>query len=404
MIAAINERVLQMKNFTFYSPTEVIFGKDSELQVADEIKKHGGTRVMVLYGGGSAVKSGLIAKVEQALKKAGLPFLTFGGVSPNPRVAFARDAVAKAIAFGADFFLGVGGGSVIDTAKAVAHGVANPDTDLWLFWTHEKELTKSMPVGAVLTISAAGSETSDSAVLTNMELGVKRGLNTPFNRPRFAIMNPELTYSLPPFQVSCGIVDIMMHTLDRYFTPTEGNEITDEIAESLLRVVIKNGRIAHENPHDYDAMSELMWCGSLSHNGLTGLGAVKDFAPHQLGHELSARFDVAHGASLSTVWGSWAAYCWRDKPERFVRFADRVWGIRKSGTEETVKAAIAQTVSYFASLQMPTCFTELGIGVQSDDVLRQLADSCVFHGKRTIGGFKKLDGEDVYNIYKKANY
>ncbi|MBE6828786.1 MAG: iron-containing alcohol dehydrogenase [Ruminococcaceae bacterium] len=395
---------MQMQSFTFYSPTEVIFGKDSELQAADEIKKHGGTRVMVLYGGGSAVKSGLIAKVEQTLQKAGLPFLTVGGVSPNPRVSFARDAVAKAKEFGADFFLGVGGGSVIDTAKAVAHGVANPDTDFWLFWTHEKELTKSMPVGAILTISAAGSETSDSAVLTNLELGVKRGLNTPFNRPRFAIMNPELTYSLPPFQVSCGIVDIMMHTLDRYFTLTEGNEITDEIAESLLRVVIKNGRTAHRDSHDYDAMSELMWCGSLSHNGLTGLGAVTDFAPHQLGHELSARFDVAHGASLSAVWGSWAEYCWRDKPERFVRFADKVWGIQKSGTEETVEAAIAQTVSYFASLQMPTCFTELQIGMQSDDVLRQLADSCVFHGKRTIGGFKKLDGEDVYAIYKRANH
>lgn len=393
-----------MKSFTFYSPTEVIFGKDAELQAADEIQKHGGTRVMVLYGGGSAVKSGLIARVEQTLQKAGLPFRTVGGVSPNPRVSFARDAVAKAKEFGADFFLGVGGGSVIDTAKAVAHGVANPDTDFWLFWTHEKELTKTMPVGAILTISAAGSETSDSAVLTNSELGVKRGLNTPFNRPKFAIMNPELTYSLPPFQVSCGIVDIMMHTLDRYFTLTEGNEITDEIAESLLRVVIKNGKTAHGDSHDYDAMSELMWCGSLSHNGLTGLGAVTDFAPHQLGHELSARFDVAHGASLSAVWGSWAEYCWREKPERFVRFADKVWGIQKSSTEETVKAAIAQTVSYFASLQMPTCFTELGIGVQSDDVLRQLADSCVFHGKRTIGGFKELDGEDVYAIYKLANH
>ncbi|WP_444659367.1 iron-containing alcohol dehydrogenase [Caproiciproducens sp. R2] len=392
-----------MKNFTFYSPTEVIFGKDTELQAADEIKKHGGTRVLVVYGGNSVVKSGLLERVEKTLKEGGLPFLSVGGVVPNPRLSFARDGVRKAKEFGADFILGVGGGSVIDTAKAIAHGVANPDTDLWLFWTKQAVLTKSSPVGAILTISAAGSETSDSAVLTNWEAGEKRGLNTPFNRPKFAIMNPELTYTLPPFQLSCGIVDIMMHTMDRYFTLTEGNELTDEIAEALLRVVIRNGTAAKENPRDYGAMSELMWCGSLSHNGLTGLGAVIDFAPHQLGHELSGRFDVAHGASLSAVWGSWARYCYRTKPERFVRFAEKVWGIHGNSAEETANAAIDRTVAFFASLQMPTCFTELGIGVQSDEVLGQMADSCVFFGKRKVGGFRVLGRDDVFRIYKMAN-
>jgi len=392
-----------MKNFTFYSPTEVIFGKDTELKVADEIKKHGGSRVLIVYGGGSVVKSGLLEKIEHSLTEGGLLFTTIGGVCPNPRLSLARKGVEKAKEFDANFILAVGGGSVIDTAKGIAHGVANPGTDIWLYWMNEAVLNKSMPVGVVLTIAAAGSETSDSAVLTDEVTSTKRGLGSEFNRPKFAIMNPELLYTLPSFQLSCGIVDIMMHTMDRYFTSTEGNELTDEIAESLLRVVIKNGKIAMKNPHDYQALSEIMWCGSISHNGLTGLGAVKDFAPHQLGHELSGKFDVAHGASLSTIWGSWAQYCYQTKPERFTRFAKKVWGIEKNSFEETGRAAMDATVAFFTSLGMPTCFTELGIGVQNEEILGELADRCVFYGKRKIGSFKELDRDDTYQIYKLAN-
>jgi len=392
-----------MKSFTFYSPTEVVFGKGTELRAADEIKKHGGSRVLIVYGGGSVVKSGLLSRIEQSLTDGGLSFTELGGVSPNPRLSFARVGVEKAKEFGADFVLAVGGGSVIDTAKGIALGIANPGADIWLYWTQEAIPPKSMPVGVVLTISAAGSETSDSAVLTDEETGSKRGLSIDFNRPKFAIMNPELTFTLPSYQIACGIVDIMMHTLDRYFTLTEGNELTDEIAESLLRVVIKNGKIAMKDPSDYEAMSELMWCGSISHNGLTGLGANTDFTPHQLGHELSGKFDVTHGASLSAIWGSWAKYCYQAKPERFVRFAKQVWGIEKGSVEETARAAMDETVAYFTSLGMPTCFTELGIGVQSDEILGELADRCVFYGERTIGSFKKLDREDAYQIYKLAN-
>lgn len=392
-----------MQSFIFYSPTEVVFGKDSELKTAQEIKKYGGSRVLVVYGGGSVVKSGLLKKIEQLLTKEGLPYEMLGGVKPNPLLSFARSGVEKARKFGADFILAVGGGSVIDTAKGIAHGVANPETDIWLYWLGEATVKKSLPVGAVLTISAAGSETSDSAVLTNGETKEKRGLSTEFNRPRFAIMNPELTYTLPKYQISCGIVDIMMHTLDRYFTLTEGNELTDEFAESLLRVIIKNGAIAIKDPHNYEAMSELMWCGSISHNGLTGLGAVTDFAPHQLGHELSGKFDVAHGASLSTIWGSWAEYSYQQKTERFVRFAHNVWGITETDPDAAARAAIDATVAYFASLGMPTCYTELGIGLQSEETLRELADRSVFYGKRKFGGFRKLDGEDAYRIYKLAN-
>ncbi|MGI6704974.1 MAG: iron-containing alcohol dehydrogenase [Clostridia bacterium] len=393
-----------MLNFTFHSPTKVVFGKGAELSTVDEIKEFGGSRVMIVYGGGSVVKSGLLGTIQEQLEKENIPYTVLGGVQPNPRLSMARDGVKQAIDFGADFVLAVGGGSVIDTAKGIALGAANPETDIWSFWTREVVPKRSIPVGVVLTISAAGSETSDSAVLTNEETGSKRGLSTQLNRPKFAIMNPELTYTLPKYQIMCGIVDIMMHTLERYFTPTEGNEFTDEVAEALLRVVIKNGSIAVNDPHDYHAMSELMWCGSISHNGLTGLGAVADFATHQLGHELSAKFDVAHGASLSTVWGSWAKYCYKEKPERFARFGQKVWGIEKDTAEETALAAIEKTVSYFASIGAPTCFTELGIGIQDDETLKKLAERCMYFGQRSsVGQFKVIDQEAAYEIYKLAN-
>lgn len=392
-----------MQSFSFYSPTKVIFGKGAELGTADEIIKFGGARVLIVYGGGSVIKSGLLAKIEQSLTGAGLLFTSLGGVKPNPRLSLAREGVQKGIDFGADFVLAVGGGSVIDTAKGIAHGIANPDVDIWKYWLNEQKVPRSLPIGVVLTISAAGSETSESAVLTDDETWTKRGLNTEFNRPKFVVMNPEITYTLPKYQIACGVVDIMMHTLERYFTPVEGNAITDGIAEALLRVVIKNGRIAVENPTNYEAASELMWCGSLSHNGLTGLGARPDFSTHQLGHELSGKFDVAHGVSLSTMWGFWARYTYQEKPERFARFAQNVWGIEISDPKLAAQEAIDKTIAYFASIGMPTSFTELGIGVQSEEVLQDLADRCVFHGARTIGQFKVLGRSDVYEIYKLAN-
>ena len=392
-----------MQNFTFYSPTEVVFGKGAELQTVREIRKYNGHRVLVVYGGSSAVKSGLLARIEEGLKSEGIEYELLGGVKPNPLLSFARKGVKQAIALGADFILAVGGGSVIDTAKGIAHGAANPDIDIWEFWCG-REIEKSLPVGVVLTISAAGSETSNSAVLTNEETGEKRGLPSNFNRPKFAIMNPELTYSLPSFQIACGITDIMMHTLDRYFTPTEGNQLTDGIAEALLRTAIESGRTAMKNHRDYDAMSELMWCGSLSHNGLTGLGAAADFAPHKLSHELSGKFDVAHGAALSAVWGAWATYSWKEKPERFVRYADKIWGIQKEKPEDAVKAGIDATVSYFKSLGMPTCLTELGIGVQDGETLRGLAGRVTGNDAYTVGSFKAIHTEDAYNIYQLANH
>ena len=393
-----------MQAFTQYTPTRIIFGKDTEQQAGSLAKQQGARKVFVVYGGGSVVKSGLLNRVTDSLTEAGLTWVAKGGVKPNPRLSFARECVEESKEFGTDFVLAVGGGSVIDTAKATAHGTANSDTDIWDFWTGKKKVSQSLPVGVVLTLSAAGSETSDSAVLTDEETQEKRGMSTDFNRPAFAIMNPELTFTLPKYQVGCGVVDICMHTLDRYFTKTEHNELTDEIAEGLLRTVIRNGKIAIRDAHDYNAMSELMWAGSLSHNGLTGLGAQKDFAVHQLGHELSSRFDLAHGASLSAVWESWALYVYQEKPERFAQYARKVWNVTEEDTEKAALEGISQTVNYFRSLNMPTCFGEAeGVGLQDDETLHAMAHSCAFGGTRIIGSFRVCDENDIYKIYKMAN-
>jgi alcohol dehydrogenase YqhD (iron-dependent ADH family) len=389
-----------MQSFTFYTPTEIVFGKGEESKTGQLVKKHGGSKAVVVYGGGSVEKSGLLKKITDCLDGESIKYILHGGVQPNPLLSHARDGVKSAIDFGADFVLAIGGGSAIDAAKAIAHGTKNPDIDIWKFWKREEEVKKSLPVGVVLTISAAGSETSNSAVLTNAETGEKRGLNTDFNRPHFCVMNPELTYTVPKFHVACGVADIMMHTMERYFTPAardEDNEFTDAVAAALLRNVIKNGPIALKEPDNYDAVSEVMWCGSVSHNGLTSLGRMMDFSVHQLGHELSGRFDVAHGASLTTMWGSWAHYVKSTNPARFAKYAKEVWGASDAD------AGIAATVGFFKSIGMPTCFTELGIGVQDEKAVDEMADKCVFHGKRVVGTFKPLEKSDIINIYKTAN-
>lgn len=394
-----------MINFRSYNPTKIIFGKDTYKEIGGILGEYGKKKVLMVYGGRSLKANGVYDQVVHSLEASGILFFELGGVKSNPRLSLVYEGIEIAKREQIDMVLAVGGGSVIDTAKAVAHGVANPEVDIWEFWCKNQVSKKALPIGVVLTLSAAGSETSDSAVLTNEEIGVKRGLSTDLNRPAFALMNPELTYTLPVYQVGCGIVDIMMHTLDRYFTQTEHNEMTDVIAEGLLRTVIKNGAVAILNSHDYDAMSELMWAGSLSHNGLTGLGAVTDFAVHQLGHELSARFDIAHGASLSAVWGAWATYVCPAKPERFAQFAKNVWGIEDDDVEAAGKKAIEKTVTYFHSLHMPTCFSEAKeIGLKTDDEVKALAKGCSYGATRTIGSFKVCDVNDMYEIYKLANH
>lgn len=392
-----------MKDFVFHSPTKVVFGRDAENQTGKLVHELGAERVLIVYGGGSVVRSGLLARVEAALQAEGIAFERCGGVQPNPRLAFAEAAVRQALSMKADCILAVGGGSAIDTAKAVAHGAANPDIPIWDFWSGAAEVTKSLPIGSVLTIPAAGSETSDSAVLTNEAIGIKRGLPTPWNRPKFAVMNPALAMTLPAYQISCGIADILMHTLDRYFTHTKDNALTDAFAEALLRTTMHYGVIALENPQDYNAMSELMWCGSLSHNGLTGLGAETDFGPHKLGHELSALFDVAHGASLTAVWGSWARHVYREEPERFALFAKKVFDIEAEDADAAALAGIAAMEAYFNGIHMPISIPELNVGVVPLSALEKMADQCTDFDRRPVAKFKVLHRADALAIYTAAN-
>ena len=395
-----------MQNFTFKCPTDIVFGKDAELQVGKKIKEYGGSHVFIVYGGGSVVRTGLLSRVERVLTESGIAFTVRGGVKPNPLVSHARDGVREAISFGADFILAVGGGSVIDTAKAIAHGVANPETDIWDFWCGRAKLTKSMPVAVVLTLAAAGSETSDSAVLTNEEMGVKGGINTPFNRPTLAFMNPELTYTVPKKQLVAGVSDILMHTLERYFTKFSGNELTDLVAEALIKDVVKSARVAVKDQRSYDAMSEIMWCGSVSHSNFTELGRCKDFSCHKLGHALSAKFDTTHGESLTAIWGSWAEYVYHDDTARFAHFAEKVWDVPADFGDDEAKAkeGIRRQIAFFTELGMPTSLGQLDSGVLKESTIKDLADQVTAKGTKTVGNFHPIDWKAAVDIYTMANH
>ena len=399
-----------MQKFEYYAPTKIEFGKGTEEEAGRLCKEFGATRVFIAYGSHSAQKSGLIDRVEKSIISAGLVCEKMGGVVANPLLSTVRKMIDKASKFNADFILAIGGGSVIDNSKAVAHGVANPDVDVWDFWTRKKELTKSLPVGAILTISAAGSETSDSSVITNDEGAEwsKRGLSTSFNRCKFAIMNPELTYTLPKYQIGAGAADIFMHTQERYFAAILGNHLTDEIAEGLFRDIIYYGPIGVNNPTDYEAMSEIMWCGSVSHVGLTGIGAKGDTARdgdwscHQLGMAISALYDSTHGATLSAVWSSWARYVCDANISRFATFARKVYGITESDDKKACDMGIDKTNEFFKLLGMPITITELLGHRPTDDELKRLAANCSYNHTRNIGSFKELTEQDMYEIYKLA--
>lgn len=392
-----------MRSFTYCVPTRVMFGKGAESQAGQSIRAAGGSRVLVLYGGGSAVKSGLLDKVSASLREAGLIFYMKGGVKPNPVLSFVEETLAEMEGKGIDFLLAVGGGSVIDAAKAIGMGLADPGGQVWDFFSGKRKPAACVPLGCVLTIAAAGSETSESAVITNEATREKRGCGAPFLRPRFAVMDPELTYSLPPFQTACGVADILMHTMDRYFTGVPGNETTDALAEAILRTTMRFGTVALEQPEDYEARSEIMWCGSLSHNDLTGLGRGKDFSVHQLGHELSGTYDIAHGASLTIMWPAWARFVWRTDPARFARFARNVLGVTDTDDEGAAMAGIDAMEGYFRSLGLPTTLGQSEIGLLDAAALEALAAGCSRGRSRTVGSFRPIGHDEMLEIYRSAD-
>lgn len=354
-----------MQNFTLALPTEVIFGRDAEASVGEKIKEYGGTKVLIHYGGGSVQRSGLLGKITASLTAAGLEYTTLGGVAPNPKLSLVREGVALCKAQGVDFLLAVGGGSVIDSTKSIAMGL-HDGRDIWDIIANDPAPVGSSPFGCVLTLSAAGSETSNSQVITNEASGDKRSVNYQGNRPLFALMNPELTYSVSKFQTGCGIVDIMMHTMERYLTPDEGTELVDDMAAGLLRNVMTAGVAALADPCDYTARATLMWAGSLSHNGLFGTGkTMMSFPAHKLEHEMSGMFDrVAHGAGLSVIFPAWATYAaTQQDPTKFAKFAVDVMGICPEGKTplELAMAGIEALKAFYQSIEMPITLGELDI-------------------------------------------
>ena len=391
-----------MQNFNYYAPTRVVFGKGTENEVGKLIKEQNCKKVLVHYGGGSVIRSGLLDRVYTSLGAEGIAYTTLGGVVPNPRLSKVREGIELCQREGVDFILAVGGGSVIDSSKAIGYGLTN-EGDVWDFYAKKRTASACLPIGTILTISAAGSEMSDSSVITNEDGWIKRGYSSNYCRCKFAILNPELTYTLPDYQAQSGCVDIMMHTMERYLNHSTNMEMTDGISEALIRTVMKNSRILKQDPTNYEARAEVMWAGSLSHNGLTGCGTDGgDWASHQLEHELGGMFDVTHGAGLAAVWGSWARYVYKDRADRFAKLAENVLMVpHDDNLEKTALAGIEAMEDYYRSVDMPTSLRELGIE-PTEEQIQELADKCSFQNTRTIGKVKVLNREDIAKIYRMA--
>ena len=420
-----------MINFDFFTPTKILFGAGRESEVGKQVAAFGGHKVMIIYGkkGGHIETSGLLDRVHKSLSDAGLSYVDLNGVVPNPRLSLVKEGIRIGRAEGVDFLLPIGGGSVIDTAKGIGYGIAN-DFEMEDLLYGRVKTDKNLLIGVILTIAAAGSEMSSSMVLTIEDGMMKRSYGHDCARPKFAIMNPELTYSLPAYQTASGAADIMMHTMERYFTPTDTDtSLTDRIAEGLMVSVRDAAQIAVKEPENYEARATLMWAGSLSHNGLTGAGRISDFATHKIEHELGGMFDVAHGAGLAAVWGSWARYVYKTNPGRFAQFGKKVFGINISSStnitpnsdapEQPIKpspiitdpeltstdtaalAAITAWETWCHSISMPTTLTELGIH-PTDTQSEEMAEKCVFGRNGHVGFFQPLTKEDIAAILKMA--
>ena len=393
-----------MKDFVYYAPTEVVFGKGSEEKIAALVKKYGGHKVLVHYGGQSAKKSGLLDKVCRLLEEGGVAYLLLGGVVPNPRLSKVHEGIDLCRKEGVDFLLAVGGGSVIDSAKAIACGVPY-DGEVWDFYSGKADAACYLPVACVLTIPAAGSEMSDSSVITNEDGDVKVGYSNALSRPKFAIMNPERTFTLPPYQTAAGVTDMMMHTMERYFSHDDDMDFTDSLAEALLRSMKENAYKVLADPEDYRARAQVMWGGSVAHNDLTGCGLTGDWATHELEHELSGLYDATHGAGLAAIWPSWARYVYKENVSRFVRFAVKVMDVPEDFTdpEGTALRGIAAMERFYHDIGMPTNIPEL-IGRKATEAeIQEMVVKCSRGGACTQGSFKVLYPLDMETIYRMAN-
>ena len=388
---------------SLYTPTRVTLGRGAEDALGEELRKDGAKKVLIHYGSDRIIDSGLMKRATDQLDREGIGYVLLGGVKPNPRLSLVREGIELGRKESIDYIVAIGGGSAIDSAKAIAYGLYN-DGDVWDFYTGDRVPEGALPVGVILTLAATGSEMSNSSVISNEDGGLKRGCNTDYGRPKFALLDPELTFSVPPYQTSCGTADMMMHTIERFFHSGASLDLTDDLSIALIRNITVNGEKALQNPNCYEARKNLMWASSLAHNGLTQMGNEQrgDWACHQMEHELSGMFDVAHGAGLTAIWGTWARYVYLDDPERFAKLGAGVFGIKRTGSPENDAAAsIKAFEDYFRKIHMPVSLRELGIN-PSDKQLDELADKAIFFGKRTLGAFKVLQRDDIREIYRLA--
>lgn len=391
-----------MNNFIYETPTKVYFGKEEEYKVGKIIAEYHPKKVLLHYGGKSAKESGLLDRVKKCLVDENINFVELGGVVANPELKLVREGIKLCIDEGVDFILAVGGGSVMDSAKDIANGAANPDVDVWDFSLGKCTPSKTLNKGAILTLSAAGSEMSNSCVISNNETGEKRGYGSSCNRMNFAIENPELTYAVSPYQTACGAVDIAMHTIERYFCPGEDTYLTDAIAEAVIKSVMKAGTDCLENPRNYEARANMMWASSLAHNGLTQCGREFQLVVHQFEHEVSGMYpEIAHGAGLAAIWCSWARYVYRANINRWLQYAHNVWNLEIDfeHPEKTIELAIDKQEQYYASMGMPINLKSLGVRKES---LEKLALDCSRNKTRTLIGYKPLAYEDILKIYEMA--
>ena len=391
-----------MENFIYDTPTKVYFGRGEELKVGKIIKEYHPKKVLLHYGGKSAQASGLLDRVRKCLANEGINYVELGGVVANPELSLVRKGIGFCQQEGVDFVLAVGGGSVLDSAKDIANGVANPDVDVWDFSLGKAQPKKTLRKGAILTLAAAGSEMSNSCVITNMDTREKRGYGSPCNRMDFAIENPELTFTVNAYQTACGTVDIGLHTIERYFCPGHDTYLTDAVAEAVIKSIFKAGKDCLANPCDYEARANMMWASSLAHNGLTECGRPSQLVVHQFEHEVSGLYpQVAHGAGLAAIWCSWARYVYKANIMRWLQYASHVWNvdIDFEHPEKTIEKAIDLQEKYYASIGMPINLRSLG--VRQED-LEPMALACSRNKTRTLLGDKPLAYDEILDIFKMA--